>query len=132
MPLYRCMVAEGLTSLEQRSLIAKEITRIHCEITGAPPAFVHAFFAEDPDAQLPDGKKAVVLGSIRAGRSDGQKQQLVSRMRRAISTVVGTAEAEVTVQTVDVPARWIMEGGEILPEPGEEDAWLASHGSSQT
>lgn len=29
--------------------------------------------------------------------------------------------------TVDVPARWVMEGGEVLPEPGEEEAWLAKH-----
>jgi phenylpyruvate tautomerase PptA (4-oxalocrotonate tautomerase family) len=128
MPLYRCTVAKGLTSFEQRSLIAKEITRIHCEITGAPAEFVHAFFAEDADGQLPDGQQAFVLGSIRAGRTPAQKQQLASDMRRAVATILGRTEAEVTVVTVDVPARWIMEGGDILPEPGEEAAWLAKHG----
>ena len=71
MPLYRCTVAEGLTTFEQRSLISKEITRIHCEITGAPPEFVHAFFAEDADGQLPDGQQAFVLGSIHLPRACG-------------------------------------------------------------
>ena len=127
MPLYRCRVREGLTTLAQRSHIAKEITRIHCEITGAPPAFVHAFFAEDENGELPDGKKAVVLGSIRAGRTDEQKAQLVSDMTSAVATTLGTAEDEVLVATVDIPARWVMEGGELLPEPGEEEAWLARH-----
>ncbi len=127
MPLYRCTVAEGLTTLEQRSLIAKEITRIHCETTGALPGFVHAFFAEDAKRKLPAGKQAVVLGSIRAGRTPEQKQQLVSEMRSAIASILGRAADEVQVATVEVPARWVMEGGHILPEPGEEEEWLARH-----
>ncbi len=127
MPLYRCTVAEGLTTLEQRSLIAKEITRIHCETTGALPGFVHAFFAEDTRGRLPAGKQAVVLGSIRAGRTAEQKEQLVSEMRSAIASILGRNEDEVLVATVDVPARWVMEGGHLLPEPGEEEEWLARH-----
>ena len=35
--------------------------------------------------------------------------------------------ATVTMGTVDVPAKWAMEGGDIMPEPGEEDAWFAAH-----
>ena len=127
MPLYRCTVAEGLTTLEQRALIAKEITRIHCEVTGAPPIFVHAFFADDTDGRLPAGRKAVVLGSIRTGRTPQQKQQLVSQMQGAVASIAGCGEAEVLVATVDVPASWVMEGGALLPEPGEEEAWLARH-----
>ncbi len=127
MPLYRCTVAEGLTTLEQRSLIAKEITRIHCETTGALPGFVHAFFAEDAKRKLPAGKQAVVLGSIRAGRTPEQKEKLVSEMRSAIASILGRAADEVQVATVEVPARWVMEGGHILPEPGEEEEWLARH-----
>ncbi len=127
MPLYRCTVAEGLTTLEQRSLIAKQITRIHCETTGALPGFVHAFFAEAAKRKLPDGKQAVVLGSIRAGRTPEQKEQLISEMRSAIASILGRAADEVQVATVEVPARWVMEGGHILPEPGEEEEWLARH-----
>jgi hypothetical protein len=33
----------------------------------------------------------------------------------------------VGVVTVDVPSKWNMEGGELLPEPGEEAEWLARH-----
>ena len=127
MPLYYCTLAEGSTSREHRSRIAAELTRIHCETTGAPPAFVHVFFVEARDARLPEGKRAVVLGSIRAGRTPEQKQRLASGMSRAIAAILGRPVAEVSVATVEVPARWVMEGGQILPEPGEEEAWLARH-----
>jgi phenylpyruvate tautomerase PptA (4-oxalocrotonate tautomerase family) len=128
MPLYRCTLPEGLTTYEQRSRIAREVTRIHCDVTGAPPTFVHTFFAEDHGAALPDGVRAVMFGSIRAGRTAEQKQQLVAEMTRAIADVAGLAAGEVVVATVDVPARWVMEGGAVMPEPGEEADWLAKHG----
>ncbi len=129
MPLYRCAVAEGATSLDQRARIAQAITDIHCEITGAPPTFVHAFFNEVAEAELPDGKQALVFGSIRAGRTPEQQARLASDMARDIGTILGCSAADVLVATVDVPARWIMEGGAILPEPGEEAEWLAKHGA---
>lgn len=124
MPLYRCLVAEGLTTLEQRARIAEQVTRIHCETTGALPIFVHAFFAEDTKAQLPAGKQAVVLGSIRAGRTAEQKQRLVTQMTSAIAAILGRREDEILVRTVDIPASWVMEGGRVLPEPGDEQVWL--------
>jgi len=128
MPLYRCSVSPGLTSYEQRSRIAKEVTRIHCEITDALPIFVHTFFGEDREGKLPPGKRAFLLGSIRAGRSQEQKQRLSSEMTNALADVLGISPGEVAVVTVDVPARWVMEGGDILPEPGDEAAWLERHG----
>ncbi len=127
MPLYRCAVAEGLSQEAQRARIAKEIVRIHCGVTGAPPSFVHAFFSELPPGALPEGKRAFVLGSIRAGRSDAQKRQIASELADVVTDVLGLAPGEVGVATADVPASWIMEGGELLPEPGEEAAWLARH-----
>ena len=69
MPLYRCAVRAGSTREDQRARIAKEIVRIHCDVTGAPPSFVHAFFADTPPDELPEGKAAFVLGSIRWGRT---------------------------------------------------------------
>lgn len=129
MPLYRCSVSPGLTSYEQRSRIAKEVTRIHCEVTDGHPGFVHTFFGEDRDGKLPPGKRAFLLGSIRAGRTPEQKQRLSSEMTNALASALGVSPGEVAVVTVDVPARWVMEGGDILPEPGDEAAWLARHGS---
>ena len=130
MPLYRCMVREGLTTFEQREQIAKEVVRVHCGVTGAPPSFVHAFFSEDETGDLPKDKVAFVLGSIRAGRNDEQKARIVSELTESIAAIVGRDLGEIEVITVDVPAKWNMEGGELLPEPGEEAEWLDRHRAS--
>ena len=127
MPLYRCVFEPGLLSQEQREQIAKDIVRIHCDDTAAPPSFVHAFFAEADGDDLPAGKAAFVLGSIRAGRTDEQKASIVSQMTDALASVTGRTREAFDVVTADVPSKWNMEGGELLPEPGEEAAWLERH-----
>lgn len=130
MPLYRCAVRVGSTTEEQRARIAKDIVRIHCDVTGAPASFVHAFFSEAAQAELPENKVAFVLGSIRRGRSDEQKAQIAGEMTDAIANAIGCAAGDVSVVTADVPSKWVMEGGELLPEPGEEAEWLERHRST--
>ena len=127
MPLYRCAIREGLSTEAQRAQIAKEVVRIHCGVTGAPAIFVHAFFSERPAAELPEGQMATVFGTIRWGRTDEQKAEIVSELRRSVATALDCTTAEVGVVTVDIPSKWNMEGGSLLPESGEEEAWLAQH-----
>ncbi|MBO9479725.1 tautomerase family protein [Shimia sp. R11_0] len=127
MPLYMCNAVHGFISKDAKSRIASDITDIHCEITGAPRTFVHVFFFEDAP-QLPiNGKSVFLFGSIRAGRSFRQKASLLERMKTSIQTHSGIAATDVIADTVDVPASWVMEGGSILPEPGEEASWLKAH-----
>ncbi len=127
MPLYRCAVREGLTTEEQRALIAKEVVRVHCGVTAAPPSFVHAFFAEHKPEDLPAGQDAFVFGTIRWGRTDEQKERIVSDLTRSVAEILGVEPDRVSVVTADIPSRWNMEGGRLLPEPGEEEAWLKEH-----
>ena len=49
-------------------------------------------------------------------------------MARSMARILGLAGDQVSVVTVDVPARWVMEGGHVFPEPGDDAAWLAQHG----
>ena len=132
MPLYMCNAAKGAIDDAAKPKIAADITRIHCEVTGAPPRFVHAFFLEDAPHQPLDGKTAFLFGSIRAGRTEAQKAEIAERMRASIHQHTGLALDEVKVTTSDTPASWVLEGGEIMPEPGEEAAWLARHGKKET
>ena len=128
MPLYRCVVPHGAVSQEDRPKIAREFTRIHCEVTAAPETFVHVFFFDaDPSDATPGQPRYLVNGSIRAGRTDEQKQQIKDQMTDAFATITGVDGADIAVSTIDVPASWVMEGGTLLPEPGEEEAWLAAH-----
>ena len=127
MPLYICNAKAGTVPQDAKAKIADDITRIHCDVTGAPPTFVHVFFFEDgPQPPLGD-KTAMIFGQIRAGRTEEQKAQIRTEMGASLAQHCGIAADELTVFTTDTPASWVMEGGDVLPEPGEEEAWLAAH-----
>ncbi|CAE7205219.1 trkI [Symbiodinium microadriaticum] len=119
-------IADPMDALSNaaKEKIAQDITDIHCDVTDAPPTFVHAFFFEDgDDAKL--GDKTVALhGNIRAGRNDAQKAEIVRRMQTSIHSHSGLPLDTIQVTTSDTPASWVMEGGELLPEPGEEAEWV--------
>jgi phenylpyruvate tautomerase PptA (4-oxalocrotonate tautomerase family) len=123
-------VAPGRSSYDQRAAIARDVTRIHCAITDGLAMFVHTFFTEDEAGLLPADKRALMLGSIRAGRTAEQKARLVAELTAAVAHALAVAPEQVSVVTVDVPARWVMEGGDVLPEPGDEAAWIAKHTTS--
>ena len=127
MPLYVCNARAGVIPQEAKPAIAKDVTDIHCEVTDAPPTFVHCFFFEDaPHTPLGDAD-ALIFGSIRAGRTDAQKAEIRERMAASLVEHAGLAADKVMVMTTDTPASWVMEGGDLLPEPGEEAAWLERH-----
>ncbi|MEM9464957.1 MAG: tautomerase family protein [Actinomycetota bacterium] len=124
MPLYHAQIRPDLLTEAQRRDFSQDVVDIHCGITGAPPSFVHALFTE---GDLPDGINAVVNGTIRAGRTDEQKQEIATRMSQALADRAGIDAATVTTSTRDIDASYTMEGGVLLPEPGsdEEQAWMA-------
>ena len=124
MPLYVCNARKGAISHEAKEKIAADITHIHCEVTDAPPDFVHAFFFEESDDPTLGDKSAVLHGNIRHGRNDEQKAEIVEHMRESIHAHSGLPKDEITATTSDTPASWVMEGGELLPEPGEEAEWM--------
>ena len=132
MPLYMCNAPKGAIAPEAKAKIAKDITDIHCEVTAAPPAFVHVFFFDGESAQAPGDVAVQLRASIRAGRTDAQKDTMSARMRQSVTTHAGIDFEAVAMDMVDVPASWVMEGGDLLPEPGEEEAWLAAHEAKLT
>lgn len=125
-----CNSVKGVIPEEAKRKIAADITDIHCEITGAPRTFVHVFFFEDAPQLRINGKSVFLFGSIRAGRTDAQKSSLMGRMKASIFTHAGIPMSDIIADTTDVPASWVMEGDDVLPEPGEEEAWLATHGTA--
>lgn len=132
MPLYLTNAASGALSADAKKNIADAITHIHCAVTGAPPLFVHAFFAEGvPDLPLGD-KSVLTVGSIRSGRTNAQKEEIKSGIREAVSRHADLPLEAVAVEIRETPALWAMEGGEIMPQPGEEAAWLAAHADKTT
>ncbi|MCG8439908.1 MAG: hypothetical protein MI751_17645, partial [Pseudomonadales bacterium] len=65
--------------------------------------------------------------NVRSGgnRNAELTETLRQKIREGVAESAGMALDKVEATLVGFPASWAMEGGEILPEPGEEDSWLA-------
>ena len=124
MPLYRCTTPTESLSADQRSALASAITDIHCEETTAPPTFVHVQFNDAPTSE-PD--RWSIHGGLRAGRPAAVTDRIVERCTTAMADVAGVSPDRITMRVSETPASWIYEGGRVLPEPGEEAAWLSSN-----
>lgn len=134
MPQYRCLVQQSRFSKETKAELAREITRVHCELTGAPAHFVHVLFSEFAPgdwftAAEPSGF-SIVNAFIRAGRSDDQKRQLLEKISRGWSRISGQSEREVVVTVTEIRSEHWMEAGELMPQPGDERQWFARLGIS--
>lgn len=123
MPLYRCTTPANSLSVDQRSALASSITDIHCDETTAPPTFVHVQFHDAPSSE-PD--RWSIHGGLRAGRPRDVTDRIVERCMAAMVEIAGVRRDRVTMRISETPASWIYEGGRVLPEPGEEAAWLSS------
>ena len=104
--------------------VAKSITETHCGLTGAPKEFVHVFYIES--YQVEKGS-AEVLGAIRAGRSEAIVNGITRKIQDAILSTADMPRDKIKVQLMGVLAKWVMEAGAIMPEPGEEAEWFAKH-----
>lgn len=128
MPLYQCISPEGLLDDSGREKIAGEITRIHCNATGAPPSFVNVLFLDTPRGKFfIEGRPAnhsVVLGRIRQGRDVATRQAMLRDLSQMWAHLTGQSEGELLVVLSDDPSENVMEAGLILPRPGDEDQWF--------
>ncbi len=132
MPLYQVLTQEGSLSDAQRAEIAQGITDIHLDLAGGLRQFVNVVF-QHYRAGLGFnagviGAPMVIGGSIRAGREQAVKTAIMEAISALVMRVSDISPKDLTVSIADVKASNAMEGGHILPEPGEEAAWLAKVG----
>jgi phenylpyruvate tautomerase PptA (4-oxalocrotonate tautomerase family) len=128
MPLYRCTSPQGSLNDTQRSALAEAFTDIHCDLTGAPRTFVHVQF-HHREAQA-DRASYELHAGIRAGRDRALADAIVARCIAAVARIAQVDPGHITMRTSATPASWILEGGRVLPEPGEEEAWEAARSHS--
>ncbi len=127
MPLYRTIIRPGLIDVGARQDFAGDVVDVHCGVTGAPRSLVHVLYVEDDGGRLADDHDAVVLGTIRHGRTGDQKERISAALTEALARRAGIPADAIGVRIADIPASYTMEDGKILPEPGspEEEAWKA-------
>jgi phenylpyruvate tautomerase PptA (4-oxalocrotonate tautomerase family) len=124
MPLYRVFTQSNELDQATKASVAKSITDTHCGLTGAPKEFVHVFYIESEDVEQ---SSIEVLGAIRAGRSDEVKNGIITKIEDSILAAADVTRDKIKVSLMGVVAKWVMEAGAIMPEPGEEAEWFAKH-----
>jgi phenylpyruvate tautomerase PptA (4-oxalocrotonate tautomerase family) len=135
MPFYSCHVPAGSLTDDQKDDLARTITRIHSDVTGAPPDLVHVIYTEfaatDSYTAGEPSSDIIITGHIRAGRSDADKQRLLRKVADAAAAGARRPLDTIAIFIRDVPPKYILESGQIAPELGEEHAWLATREQSR-
>ncbi|SOX51834.1 cis-3-chloroacrylic acid dehalogenase [Mycobacterium ahvazicum] len=131
MPVYQCVSTAGLVSADARARIAEGITRLHCEVTGAPAAFVNVLFSEYVSGELFTGgqpsQNSFIAAEIRAGRDLDIRQALLRQLSAIWTEATGQNEAQLLVAIKETPAENAMEAGLMFPRPGEEAQWMSEN-----
>ena len=129
MPTYTCTIAEGAFSQDRKAEIARRITQIHSEVTGAPAYFAQVIFNEVKAGNhfmggVPLAHDTLfVHGCIRGGRSPEIKHTMLVRMTAALSDAAGLPATGISIYFSELAAQQMVEFGHVLPEPGQEQAW---------
>jgi phenylpyruvate tautomerase PptA (4-oxalocrotonate tautomerase family) len=128
-PVYTCTTTESTLSVQTKKALAGEIGTIHSEINHVPSTYVNVVFHELPaDSVYTDAVPAnpvLVNGWIREGHPKTEVTRLATEIAAAVTRIAGVPAERVLVVFQSSPASFAVEGGRVLPEPGEEAAWIA-------
>ena len=129
MPIYTCTIAESTLSADTKRVLAGEIARIHSSLNHVPSTYVNVAFHElSADGVYTDGVPAspvLVSGWVREGHPEAETTRLATEIATAVTRITAIPAERVLVVIQSSPARFAVEGGRVLPEPGHEQAWLA-------
>jgi phenylpyruvate tautomerase PptA (4-oxalocrotonate tautomerase family) len=132
MPTYTCTAAAGLLDARRKGAIAHAVTLAHCEITGAPACFAQVVFQDVAKSDHFVGgmplahEHLFVYGRIRAGRSARVRDALIRRLVVDVAAAAGVDAFGVWVYLHELAPAAMVEFGHVLPEAGDEAAWLAA------
>ncbi len=121
MPVYSLTSRKTLPK-EKKEKLVHLFTDAHCSIMIAPEQFVHVIFADG--VPLFDGKLLYIHANVRHGRSQEQIDKLSSTVVKESARILGVPEDKVHINLLEIQAKWAMEGGYVMPDPGEEDEWM--------
>ena len=129
MPIYTCTIVESTLTTDTKATLAGEIARIHSVINHVPSTYVNVVFQELPTENVyTDGRPAqplLINGWVREGHPEDDTSRLALDIAAAGTRICGTPADRVLVVFQSSPAHYAVEGGRVLPAPGEEAAWLA-------
>jgi phenylpyruvate tautomerase PptA (4-oxalocrotonate tautomerase family) len=136
MPIYTCTTTTSTLTSDTKAALATEIGEIHSAINHVPSSYVTVVFHELPqDAVYSGGVPAnpvLVSSWVREGHPADETTRLATEIAAAVTRVAGVPAEQVTVVIQPGPARFAVEFGHVLPEPGHEQEWLAQLNSANT
>jgi phenylpyruvate tautomerase PptA (4-oxalocrotonate tautomerase family) len=129
MPIYTCTMAESTFGADAKRALASEIARIHSSMIHVPSTYVNVAFHElEADGLYAGGVPAspvLVTGWVREGHPADDTTRLATQIATAVTKTLEIDVERVLVVIQPSPARFAVEGGRVLPEPGQENEWLA-------
>lgn len=131
MPTYQVYTSHNCLTGPVKASVAQAITRAHSEVTGAGNFFAQVMFTEKAAEDYYLGGRALqanhlfVHGVIRA-RSLELKKVLIEKLVTEIANAGSLHERYIWVYLSDLPPDMMVEFGRVLPQPGEEAAWVDS------
>jgi len=118
-----------LTKLLKEKL-AKKITKIHNQATGANKYFAQVIFNNSRKGDHYMGGKIVskpeifVYGHIRSGRTNKIKNKLIVGLREILKKSIKLRKDNIWIYILDLNPNQMIEYGEILPKSGSEKKWF--------
>ena len=121
MPLYGLTSNKHL-SRKHKQQLADLFTDAHCSIMIAPEQFVHVIFFEG--IPLAGNNALYIHANVRKGRSQDQIDQLCVAVKEGCAEILEVGEDRIHINLMEIEGKWAMEGGFVMPDPGEEDEWM--------
>ena len=121
MPLYGLTSNKHLTPAKKQELVDL-FTTAHCSIMIAPEQFVHVVFFEG--IPLLENKSLYVHANVRLGRTKEQIDNAREAFTSGCAKILQVNEDKIHINMMEIDGKWAMEGGFVMPSPGEEDEWM--------
>jgi phenylpyruvate tautomerase PptA (4-oxalocrotonate tautomerase family) len=128
-PIYTCTTNDSTLTAETKAELAAEIASIHSSINHVPATYVNVVFHELAagnvyTAGVP-ASPVLVSGWVREGHPEAETTRLATEIAAAVTRITHADAERVLVVMQSSPARFAIEGGRVLPEPGQEQAWIS-------
>ena len=130
MPTYFVNSSNIKIKKKIKEKLAKKITKVHNEATGANKYFAQVIFNDNKKENHYMGGKMVskpevfIYGHIRSGRTAKIKNKLITGLREVIKKNTRLKKDNIWVYILDLKPSQMIEYGEILPTSGEENKWF--------
>jgi phenylpyruvate tautomerase PptA (4-oxalocrotonate tautomerase family) len=132
MATYSVNYAGISPTTHQKFTLARAITRIHADVTGAEAYFAQVIFRQLDlhdcfiGGALLDEPHIFLNGQIRQGRSEQMKKQLLVELEVAIQTITALAGHQIWAYIDEIVPGQMIEYGQILPAVGDDGAWFST------